>query len=53
MNDDIILIDIKTCEQTLSEVMAQIGAWRKVMGPRYEIFMDGDRYAIVARRCTA
>lgn len=53
MSDEIILIDIKTCKMTLSEVMNQIGAWRKVLGPRYSIFMDGDRYAIVARRCLA
>ena len=53
MNEEIILIDIKTCEQTLSEVMNQIAAWRKVLGPSYSVFMDGDRYAIVARRCTA
>lgn len=50
MTSDMVLIDIRTCELTLSQVMRQIGAWRKVLGPRYEIFMDGDLYAIVARK---
>lgn len=48
MEPDKILIDIRTCELALSEVMAQIRVWQKEM-PDYEIFMDGDAYAICAR----
>lgn len=46
---DRILIDIATCERTLSEVMALIRGWQRVL-PDHEIFMDGDAYAIVARK---
>ena len=49
MEPDKILIDIRTCELTLSEVMKQIEIWKKEM-PDHEIFMDGDAYAIVARK---
>lgn len=49
MEPDKILIDIRTCELTLSEVMAQIRVWQKEM-PDYEIFMDGDAYSISARK---
>ena len=49
MEPDKILIDIRTCELTLSEVMAQIRVWPKEM-PDYEIFMDGDAYASGARK---
>lgn len=45
---DRILIDMATCEHTLSEVMALVRGWKKVL-PDHEIFMDGDAYAIVAR----
>ena len=45
---DIVLIDIRTCDLTLSEVMAEIARYRSEM-PGHEIFMDGDAYAIVAR----
>lgn len=46
---DRIIIDIATCERTLSEVMALIRGWQRVL-PDHEIFMDGDAYAIVARK---
>lgn len=46
---DTVLLDIRTCELTLSEVMQQIRQWQSDM-PEAEIFMDGDKYAIVARR---
>ena len=49
MEPDKILIDIRTCELTLKEVMDQIRVWQAEM-PDYEIFMDGDAYAIVARK---
>ncbi len=49
MEPDKILIDIRTCELTLSEVMKQIEIWKKEM-PDYEIFMDGDAYSISARK---
>ena len=47
---DEVLIDIKTTELTLFEVLARIDQYKQ--DPRYsnyEIFLDGDRYAIVAR----
>lgn len=49
---DTILIDIRTCDRTLSEVMALVRGWAKVL-PDHEIFMDGDAMAIVARRVIA
>lgn len=47
---DEILIDIKTTQLTLYEVLSRIDQYKQ--DPRYrnyEIFLDGDRYAIVAR----
>ena len=47
---DEILIDIKSTEITLMEVLSRIDQYKQ--DPRYqnyEIFLDGDRYAIVAR----
>lgn len=47
---DEILIDIKTTDLTLYEVLSRIDQYKQ--DPRYqnyEIFLDGDRYAIVAR----
>ena len=47
---DEILIDIKGTDLTLSEVLARIDQYKQ--DPHYqnfEIFLDGDRYAIVAR----
>lgn len=49
---DTVLIDIATCELTLSEVMEQIRQWQADM-PEAEIFMDGDAYAIVRRQVVA
>ena len=46
---DTVLLDIRTCELTLAEVMQQIRQWQSEY-PHDEIFMDGDKYAIVARR---
>lgn len=43
-----ILIDIKTCDMTLSEVMAAVNRYQSEY-PEWEIFMDGDLYAIVGR----
>lgn len=43
------LIDIRTCDYTLSQMMAYIAGYQRIM-PDYEVFMDGDEYAIVARR---
>ena len=45
------LIDIRTCELTLSQVMTEIAKLQSEY-PDYEIFMDGDAYAIVARART-
>lgn len=49
---DTVLIDIATCELTLSEVMEQIRQWQSEY-PHDEIFMDGDAYAIVRREVVA
>jgi len=45
---DRVLIDIKTCGLTISGLMAEIARHQAEM-PDCEVFMDGDRYAIVAR----
>jgi hypothetical protein len=48
---DTILIDIATSEMTLGQVMAVIEEYRRNSAySGYEIFLDGDRHAIVARR---
>ncbi|AGI86380.1 hypothetical protein MMALV_16660 [Candidatus Methanomethylophilus alvi Mx1201] len=47
---DKILIDLHNTSLTLGEVMSRIESYKQ--DPLYrncEIFMDGDRYAIVAR----
>lgn len=48
-NGDKVLIDVRTCDLTLSQVMAEIARYQSEM-PDYEVFMDGDLYAIVARQ---
>ena len=49
MEPDKVFIDIRTSDLTLSQMMAEIS---RLQGeyPEYEIFMDGDEYAIVGRR---
>lgn len=49
MEPDRVFIDIKTCDMTLSQVMLEIARLQSE-NPEYEVFMDGDRYAIVGRR---
>lgn len=49
MEPDHVYIDIRTCELTLSQVMARIAELQREH-PDEEIFMDGDLYAIVGRR---
>lgn len=49
MEPDKVLIDIRTTELTLAQVMAEVERFQKEY-PDHEIFMDGDAYAIVARR---
>ena len=49
MEPDRIFIDIRTCGLTLSQVMSEIAKLQSEY-PDYEIFMDGDAYAIVGRR---
>ena len=47
---DEILIDIRSTEMSMMEVLSRIDQYKQ--DPRYqnyEIFLDGDRYAIVAR----
>lgn len=46
---DTVLIDIATCDLTLSEVMQQIRQWQSEY-PQDEIFMDGDSNSIVLRQ---
>ncbi len=49
-NLDEVLIDIKNTDMSMFEVLARIDQYKQ--DPRYqnfEIFLDGDRYAIVAR----
>ena len=48
MQPDHVYIDIRTCDLTLSQVMAEV-ARLQVEHPGQEIFMDGDAYAIVGR----
>lgn len=48
MMPDTIYIDIRTCELTVSQVMAEV-ARLQAEHPDQEIFMDGDAYAIVGR----
>lgn len=49
MEPDRVFIDIKTCDMTLSQIMLEITKLQQDH-PDLEIFMDGDRYAIVGRR---
>ena len=49
---DTVLIDIATCELTLSEVMQQIRQWVAEF-PGDEIFMDGDSNSIILRQVVA
>ena len=49
MEPDRVFIDIRTCDLTLSQVMNEIAKLQSEY-PDYEIFMDGDTYAIVGRR---
>lgn len=44
-----VLVDIRTCDLTLSQVMAAVRLMAAGL-PGHEVFMDGDAYAIVARR---
>ena len=48
MQQDIVLIDIRTCGLTLSQMMAEIHRLIREH-PDQEIFMDGDARAIVGR----
>ncbi len=41
-------IDVKTSELTLAQMMAEISRLQAEY-PDYEVFMDGDTYAIVGR----
>ncbi len=49
-NMDEVLIDIRNTDMSMFEVLARIDQYKQ--DPRYrnyEIFLDGDRHAIVAR----
>ena len=49
MEQDRILIDLHTCDLTLSQFMGYAEGYIRTM-PDFEIFLDGDAYALVARR---
>lgn len=49
MESDKIFIDIKTCGLTLAQVLEEVERLKKEY-PDYEIFLDGDAYAVVGRR---
>lgn len=49
MEPDRIFIDIRTCGLTLGQVMREVERLQADY-PEYEIFMDGDAFAIVGRR---
>lgn len=49
MEPDKILIDVRTSEKTLSEVLAFIRDYQ-AGHPNEEVFLDGDVHAIVSRR---
>ena len=49
MQPDHVYIDIRTCDLTLSQVMAEVNRLIRAH-PDQENFMDGDEYAIVGRR---
>ncbi len=51
MEPDKVFIDIRTSPLTLSQVMVEVSRLQTEY-PDYEIFMDGDAYAIVGRRRT-
>ena len=46
---DIVLMDMRICELTLGTVVSEIIPFFKQQYPEYDIIMDGDQYAIVAR----
>ena len=46
MEPDRVFIDISTSDLTMSQVIAEIARLQKEY-PDYELFMDGDAYAIV------
>ncbi len=43
-----ILIDIRTCNLTMSQVMAEIESYKRE-NPHMDVFMDGDLYAICSK----
>jgi hypothetical protein len=49
MEPDRIFIDFRAEKLTMMEVLGKVEAL-KAENPDYEIFMDGDRFAIVGRR---
>ena len=49
LEPDRVFIDIRTCELKMSQLMAEISRLQEEY-PEYEIFLDGDAYAIVGRR---
>ena len=49
MEPDIVFIDIRKSTLTMGEVIQEVARLQKE-NPDYEIFMDGDAYAIVGRR---
>lgn len=44
-----ILIDMRTCGLTISQMMAEVERLKRTR-PDLEIYMDGDAFAIVGRK---
>ena len=49
VSGDRILIDVRGCDLSLSQIVAEVARYRSEM-PYSEIFLDGDAHAIVSRR---
>ncbi len=49
MEPDIVFIDIRKSTLTMGQVIEEVARLQKEY-PDYEVFMDGDTYAIVGRR---
>jgi len=46
---DVVLIDFRVYKYTMTEVFGMIRVLKRMM-PQHEIYMDGDRLAIVGKK---
>jgi hypothetical protein len=46
---EVILIDFFVYSYSIAEVLGMVSVLKRMM-PNYEIYLDGDRYALVGRR---